>query len=155
MTDFTVSITDSDQLYALKAATAAYNAKLPAEGTPFTEAKYLQHVVTGAAKSWAQSYPMPVRASYESALSELARAKAAASAEQVAKLEAAERAIYAVKEFSGSWYADNGDGTVTLYPKTGNKVVFNPKDGSPAATMYAAWLAMGGKPMPPTIEKAL
>jgi len=149
MTIFTVTITDSDQLYALKAATADYNARQPAEAAPLTEAEYFQYVMSKAAQSWAQSYPAPVRATYESALGELERAKAAATPDQVAKLEAAEIAIRAVKEFSGSWYADNGDGTITFYPKTGDKVVFDPKDDVPEASVYATWLAMGGKPMPP------
>jgi hypothetical protein len=154
MTDFTVSITDSAQLYALKAATAAHNSRQPAEATPLTEADYVQYVMGKAAESWAQSYPMPVRATYESALSELAKAKAAATPEQVAKLEAAETALYAVKEFSGSWYADNGDGTVTLYPKSGEPAVtFSPDDDVPEASVYATWLAMGGKPLPPAFKE--
>jgi len=49
-----------------------------------------------------------------------------------------------------SSYRDNGDGTISLLDKFGSpSVTFTPGDDVPEASVYATWLAMGGKPMPP------
>lgn len=49
-------------------------------------------------------------------------------------------------------YRDNGDGTISRLDKYGAEVVtFDPKDTGIEQTMYATWLSMGGKPLPPDI----
>jgi hypothetical protein len=49
-----------------------------------------------------------------------------------------------------SSYRDNGDGTISLLDKFGSpSVTFIPGDDVPEASVYATWLAMSGKPMPP------
>ena len=49
-----------------------------------------------------------------------------------------------------SSYRDNGDGTISMLDKFGKPTVtFDPSKPSPDQAMYATWLSMGGKPLPP------
>jgi hypothetical protein len=98
MTDFTVSITDTAKLFAIEAATAAHNSRQPAEATPLTDADYVQYVMDKAAESWAQNYPMPVKATYEAAIAAIAVAKLTATTDDAAKLERIGADLVAVKD---------------------------------------------------------
>jgi hypothetical protein len=98
MTTFTLTIDDPAQLFALTSATAAKNAGLAAEATPFTDETYLQYVVNSAAASWAQNYPMPSKATYEAAISALDVARLSANSEDAKKLERIKAELTSVKD---------------------------------------------------------
>jgi hypothetical protein len=49
-----------------------------------------------------------------------------------------------------STYRDNGDGTISRLDRLGIAVAtFDPKGSGTEETLYATWLSMGGKPLPP------